>query len=272
MRKFLSLSFLVSIGLFFGLVGGCSDSDNPTSGANPAGEGRMQIFMIDAPGDYDEVNVEVIEVRIHRGDEDTLSGWHTLSADTTFVNLLELTDGNHAVLADSTLPSGHYTQVRLILGENNTVVVDGESHELEIPSSSQSGLKLNHGFDIEDGTIYAVTLDFDADRSIHRTGNGRYKMKPTIRLIVNILSGSLSGVVEPTEAYAMIMATAGQDTAVVYADSSSGEFSFPMLTEGAYQLEFTAQAGAYQNTVLTDVMVTAGQDTDIGTVVLVEEE
>lgn len=268
MRKILSLSFLVTIGLFFGLVAGCSDSDSPTAGDNLAGEGRMQIFLIDAPGDYDAVNVEVIEVRIHRGDEDTLSGWHTLSTDTTYVNLLDLTDGNFAVLADSTLPSGHYTQVRLILGENNTVVVDSVSHDLEIPSSSQSGLKLNHGFDIEDGTIYSVTLDFDADRSIHRTGSGQYKMKPVIRLIVNALSGSLMGMVEPVDARARIMAISEVDTAIAYADTLTGHFLFPMLTEGLYDLEISATAGSFQDIVLNGVMVTAGQETDLGTVVL----
>ena len=231
----------------------------------------MEIFLIDAPGDYEQVNVEVVEVRIHRAGEDSLSGWYTISQDTTAVNLLELTDGNYAVLADSTLPAGEYSQVRLILSDANTVMVDGELHDLEIPSSSQSGLKLNHPFEISDGLTYSVTLDFDADRSIHQTGNGQYKMRPVIRLIVNEFSGSMVGVVEPVEARAMVTTYTATDTVIASADIMTGEFSFGMLPAGSYDLEISATAGAYLDSLVLRVSVGAGLETDIGTIVLQSE-
>jgi hypothetical protein len=268
MRKFLILGFLGLLLFVVGMTVGCSDSDTT---APQNGEGQLQIFMIDAPGDYDEVNVEVVEVRVHRADADSMSGWLVVNSDTTYVNLLELTDGNHCVLADTTLPAGHYSQIRLILGDGNNVVVDGETHDLRIPSSGQSGLKLIHGFTIEDGTVYGMTLDFDADRSIHRTGNGQYMMRPVIRLMVNALSGSLSGMVEPIEALAMITAVADTDTAVTYADEFTGSFHFPMLSAGTYDLTVSATAGAYTETVLSGVVVSAGQDSDLGTIVLQAE-
>jgi hypothetical protein len=270
MRRFVSIAFLGSLLLVFGLVVGCSDSTYDPQ--ELSGEGRLQISLIDAPGDYDEVNVEIIEVRVHRNQAaDSLSGWHTISTDTMLVNLLELTEGNSVILADTTLLAGHYEQIRLILGGNNTVVVDSVAHPLEVPSSAQSGLKLNHGFWIEEGTIYSVTLDFDADRSIHCTGNGRYKMKPVIRVCVDGVSGSLRGAVEPIEARARILTIADQDTVIAYADTLTGHFHFPMLVEGAYDLEIGATAGAYLDTVLAGVTVSAGLDTDIGTVVLRDE-
>lgn len=272
MRRILSVAFLATILLTFGLMVGCSDNDSTSTGEPQDGQGQIKVFLIDAPGDYQAVNVEVVEVQVHRNDAaDSLSGWHTISVDTTMVNLLELTNGNSAILADGVLPAGHYEQIRLMLGENNTVVVDSVTHELEIPSSHHTGLKLNHGFSIEDGTIYEVTLDFDADRSIHRTGNGRYMMRPVIRICVNGVSGSLTGMVEPIDARARILTTAGQDTVIAYADTLTGQFHFPMLVEGAYDLEFSATAGAYLDTVLTGVTVTAGLNTDIGTVTLREE-
>ena len=254
---------------------GCSDSTEPEAG----GDGSIKISMIDAPGDFDEVNVEVIRVEVHRGDDgddgdedsDAGSGWHTIDVDTTYVDLLTLTDGGSAVLADSTLPSGYYTQIRLILGDGNNVVVDGVVHDLEVPSSAQTGLKLNHPFTIDAGAMYEVTLDFDADRSVHMTGNGRYKMKPVIRVIVDQTSGSLEGVVEPVEARAMIWTTAGDDTVTAYADTLSGQFRFVMLPAGDYDLNFAAAAGSFRDSVLFDIPVTAGQATDIGTVTLEAE-
>jgi hypothetical protein len=269
MRKVLLPALLATTILIVGIIGGCSDDATtaPTSGT-----GFIKINLIDAPGDYQQVNVEVIRVEVHRADEaDSNSGWSVVSEDTTTVDLLTLTDGNLAVLADSTLAAGTYTQVRLILSENNTVMVDSMLHDLEIPSSQNTGLKLNHPFTINDGAMYEFTLDFDADRSIHRTGNGQYKMKPVIRIIVDQTSGGLMGAVEPVVARAKVWAVAGADTVTAWADTLSGEFKFSMLPAGSYELRIGATVGAYHDTVLTGQVVTVGQMTDVGTVVLETE-
>jgi hypothetical protein len=251
-------------------MAGCSDSTEPEA----AGPGFIKISMIDAPGDFDAVNVEVIRVEVHRGDEEgdeDGGGWHTIEVDTTYVDLLTLTNGNSAVLADSTLPSGYYTQIRLILGDGNNVVVDSVAYDLEVPSSANTGLKLNHPFTIDAGATYEVTLDFDADKSVHMTGNGQYKMKPVIRVIVNQTSGSLEGVVEPVEARAMIWTVAGDDTVTAYADTLSGNFRFGMLPAGDYDLNFSATMGTFRDSVVFDIPVTAGQTNDIGTMTLEAE-
>ena len=272
MKKLLLIPLAVLTMISAASMTGCSDSTEPETG----GTGSIRMFMIDAPGDYDDVNVEVIRIEVHRGDEndeetDDGAGWYTIDVDTTYVDLLTLTDGNSAVLADSTLPSGYYTQIRLILGEGNNVVVDGVAHDLEVPSSENTGLKLNHPFSIDAGAMYEVTLDFDACRSVHMTGNGKYKMKPVIRVIVNQTSGSLIGVVEPVEARAMVWTTAGEDTVTAYADTLSGAFRFTMLPAGDYDLNFTATAGTYRDSVVFDIPVTAGETTDIGTITLETE-
>jgi hypothetical protein len=53
---------------------------------------------------------------------------------------------------------------------------------LEIPSSENTGIKLNHPFEIVGGMVTKLTIDFDARKSIIKTGNGKYKMKPVISL------------------------------------------------------------------------------------------
>ncbi len=252
-----------------GLMTGCSDTTSPETG----GVGTIRLNLIDAPGDYDQVNVEVVRVDVHRGDDesDSNSGWYTISEDTTYVDLLTLTDGQSVVLADSTLAAGTYTQVRLILGGRNTVMVDSVLFDLEIPSSMNTGLKLNHPFTITAGAVHEATLDFDADRSVHMTGNGRYKMKPVIRIIVNQISGGLEGVVEPVAARAMIWTVAGDDTVTAFADTLTGRFGFGMLPAGSYDLNIGATAGAFGDTLIAGVPVIAAQTTDIGTVVLEAE-
>ena len=170
---------LLLIGVIAGLalLSACSDSTTP---AAPAADGRLVLHLADAPGDYDEVNLTVIGVRVHKADADGENdgadegGWMTVSDDIFTVDLLTLTGGNSVVLADTLLPAGQYTQVRLMLGDGCHLMVDGERHDLEVPSGEQSGLKLNHPFTLGDSAIYEAALDFDAHRSIVVTGNGAY--------------------------------------------------------------------------------------------------
>lgn len=270
MKRILMVAAAATLAVGALVVAGCSDSTSPES----TGPGFIKLNMIDAPGDYDQVNVHIVRVEVHRGDDgDTndTGGWEVISEDTMMVDLLTLTDGNAVVLADTLLEAGHYTQIRLILGDMNTVMVDSVLHDLEVPSSMNTGIKLIHGFDIETDALYQVTLDFDADKSVHQTGNGQYKMKPTIRVIVDRISGGLEGVVLPVEARAMIWTVAGDDTVTAWADTLTGAFGFPMLEQGSYDLNIAETAGAYRDTVLSGVAVTAGQVTDVGTVTLVTE-
>lgn len=263
--KNLLLALLLCIPL--ALAAGCSDDD----AASPAvaGEGRLSIDLVDAPAAYDAVDVEIVGVSAHRADEDSLAGWFEVAiADTVRVDLLSLTGGAAAVLADTVLPAGRYTQVRLLLGADNRVTFDGVEHPLEVPSGMSSGLKIQFPFTIEPGTLYEMTLDFDAARSIHTTGNGRWIMRPVIRAAAKAVSGSISGAVTPVDALALVTAASAVDTAATYADPETGAFALMALPEGEYDLSVQPTAGAYSDTLLTGVEVTALQDTDVGVIEL----
>jgi hypothetical protein len=51
----------------------CNDSDN--DGTPASGQSRVRIAMTDAPGDYDEVNIEVIGVRYKTTNDQGENGW-----------------------------------------------------------------------------------------------------------------------------------------------------------------------------------------------------
>lgn len=244
------------------LVLGCSDSAN-----SPVG-GTLKVNLVDGPGDFEAVWIEIARVEVHRAGEDSSSGWQVVRSIPGTYDLLQLRNGVSAVLVDGQLPPGEYTQMRLVLGAGCSVEVDGQSHELTVPSGMRSGLKLNHPFTIGDDAIHEVTLDFDASRSIHRTGNGRYMLRPVIRAMAVVTSGSLRGVVLPGEARAAITAFAGVDTFRAWADTTSGAYEFSYLPEGTYDLGFAATSGAYRDTMLFDVPVERLQTTVVDTVTL----
>ncbi len=254
------LIYIIPVLLLF-LYAGCSE-DNSTN--PPAGQGQLKIKMVDSPALYDEVNVVVNRVEVHMADSSE-GNWMVINPVPHTYDLLQLTNGASVVLGDTFLTAGHYTQIRLILGEGSNVVVNGVTFPLTIPSGMQTGIKLNHEFDIEPDNLYELLLDFNADRSIHVTGNGKYMMNPVIRVMPVVTSGRISGQVIPTDADAAIWTLAGADTVTTFPDPE-GYFSLMALPEGTYDVHVDPDNAAYNDTVVTNVDVTAGNNTDIGVI------
>ncbi|MBW2624475.1 MAG: DUF4382 domain-containing protein [Deltaproteobacteria bacterium] len=229
------------------------------SGTDGSGEGSLSLSLTDsAISGVEEVWVTIAEIQVHSSED----GWFSLESDVDFpitVDLLTLQNGIVESLGLSDIPEGHYTQIRLYLGAEidpamvnpppyPNCIFDGTDYqELTIPSGFQSGIKLVHPFDIESGATCELTLDFDASRSIHRTGSGVYKMRPTIKVVATASSGSVSGQAEP-EPGAIVMA---QQTA---ADTCGGIDLVQTTTanaDGSYQLAYL-EPGSYTVVVIRD--------------------
>lgn len=96
------------------------------------------------------------------------------------VNLLELR-GDARMLLGSAPVEGRINQIRLEMdGTVELVLADGSTHVVTVPSGDRTGIKIIAQGLAPDATD--VTLAFDPARSIHRTGNGQWIMRPTIKL------------------------------------------------------------------------------------------
>lgn len=163
---------------------------------------RINVHLVDAPGDYVQLFLDVREVQINGPD-----GWQTLGTWTGGpIDLLTLTNGvSETLAANAPISAGHYGQMRLLLGPDSTVVVEGldAPQPLKVPSGMQSGVKLNVNFDVEPGTTKDVFIDFDAHKSIfvHRAGNSdQYILRPVVRAFDQVVTGTISGIVTATGA------------------------------------------------------------------------
>lgn len=228
-------------------------------------EGYLKIYLTDTPTDFDEVNIVVSEVWIHAASEDTMENWILLDSTTSTYDLLELRNGVLALLDSSQLAPGHYTQLRLKVAEGSNVVVDGNQYSLEIPSGYQSGIKLNHQFTIEEGRLYELTLDFDAEKSIIQKGTGEYQLKPVIRIIAQATTGEIEGITEPDSAHAFAIA---DDDTVQTATDTTGYFKLIGLSPGLYTVNIVPENALYADTSFSDVEVVAGSTTDLGLIEL----
>src|SRR5690242_8947336 len=151
------------------LTTACKKEEATTSiGTTP-----VKVRMTDAPAAYDQVNVDIIGVEFKVNSGTTVN----LNVNPGVYNLLDFANGVDTLIASADVPSGELSQVRLILGSNNTIVVDGQPYPLETPSAMQSGLKLNVHTTLQPGVLYELLLDFDASQSIVVEGNGTYKLK-----------------------------------------------------------------------------------------------
>lgn len=262
-RKLIHLAFLAGFLTMSVFIVSCSETTSPETG-----QGQLRMIMVDAPAGYDEVNIVVTRVEVHRTDADLNSGWFVINDITATYDLLTLRNGASVILGNNSLDAGHYSQIRLLIGLGSNIVVDGVTYPLEIPSGEQTGVKLNHSFEILSGTLYELILDFDAERSIVQTGNGQYKLKPVIRVVPMIISGSISGRINPAVAAGYVYAISGSDTAGTIAEPITGSFKLMALLQKTYRVEVFSALPVYNDTTITNVFVNATQNTDLGTFTL----
>ena len=155
-------------------------SCNKTKDPDPTtGNATLTIKLGDSPAGYDAVNVEILRVNVNIN-----GSWQEYAVTAPGVyNLLQFTNGNTLLLIGPTLAApGTISELRLILGDNNSIVVDGILCELKTPSGQSSGYKIKMGSQpMSPGVIYSIVLDFDVSKSVHPTGSGKYILNPVVR-------------------------------------------------------------------------------------------
>lgn len=275
MKKYISY-FLTALTVIFAVS--CTSDDSP---GNLEGKARVNFYLVDAPGDFDEVWVEVLAVRVKMDDnsmdddnsqgddDDNDDSWQEISyeGESQMINLLDLTGANSLLLGTEDFEEGEIDQLRLILGTNNYVVKDGVESDLKTPSAQQSGLKIKIDQEIEAGQTYDLIIDFDVAKSIVVAGNsGNINLKPVLRAYLQEAAG-ISGQVLPVEAQ-MIEVTAvdGDDTYTTYVDEN-GNFKIQGLDAGTYSLVITPNE-LYAPVQVDGILVEDGEMTVVEPIIL----
>lgn len=258
----MKLNFLKVLALVagFGILVSCESEER---------NAKIEVWLTDAPGDYQEVNVEVEGVEIHASETDNGNGWKSLDVDDQVINLLDLTNGKDTLLGSAEIPAGKISQIRLKLGNNNSVKIDGKTYNLTIPSGWQSGLKLQVHETFVEGVTYKILLDFDVARSIVLTGSNQYKLKPVIRTITEAQSGAIKGFVDPKQSTPAIYAINGTDTLGTTYSDSTGHFLLRGIPAGTYELHFVPNSD-FQFVEKEGVSVQVGVVTDVEMVTIPE--
>jgi len=219
--------------------------------------GTLSAALTDAPAcGFDAVNVTVSKVRVHQSAAaaDTDSGWsEVVLSPARKINLLGLTNGVLDTLGQTSLPAGRYTQIRLVLDANtgtalaNSVVPTGGAEvTLDTPSAVTSGIKLNADVEVLAGQRADLVLDFDACKSVLTKGNGKYALKPVVKVIPAAVNG-IAGFVATSALSSKVMVSAQQNGVVISStvpNPTTGEFFLARLAPGNYDVVITGEGRA----------------------------
>ena len=234
-------------------------------GSGGGNMGHLSLSLTDAATDqYDAVYVTVKEVDVQAANA-MADSWTTVATPNRTFNLLTLANGVREQLGLATLSTGHYTQLRLIIGTqadsgvnilsqahpfaNYVIDTSNQYHELKVPSGMQTGVKIVQGFDINENSTTELILDFSASQSVVVAGkSGKYLLKPTIKGLPSTLASIISGTVTKAADQsaiegALVSAQVYDAQAADVRDQVVVKTSTLSINTGAYSL-FIA-AGAY---------------------------
>ncbi|HKJ30938.1 MAG TPA: DUF4382 domain-containing protein [Balneolales bacterium] len=254
------LALLVTAGLLS--LQACNKSSNANSSAN------VQVHMTDSPANFDALIINITRIEAHTSGAGANSGWHVISDTPVKVNIMNLTNGKTQLIANNQLKADNYDAIRLVLGTGNKVVIGGQTEALTIPSSAQSGIKINTNMNLSSGQSTNILLDFNASASLNITGNLNYILKPVISVVNYKEEGNIDGTIMPVKAHAALVASSSEDTTATYADTTSGKFKLVGLKAGTYNVHVYSNSKAYNDTTLTNVKVNANANTNLGSITL----
>ncbi len=253
---------LLSIFFLCGLLS-CSQSDSASND-----EGQLFIKLLDAPAAYQQLNIVVDRVSIHRAGASSEVGWTVVSIDPTPpINLLNLRNGISEKLVLNTVSVGSYDQIKIRFGFC-TIVDNGPQAPLQFDSTLQLGKIVQYAFTVEQGEQSQITFDFDVYQSIKKNGTSYY-FNPVIRVQNTLLSGSILGSVVDSlniPVPATISTSTGLDQVSTSNDVNSGSFQLSDLPEGVYSITVASNDSLYLVTTISNLSVIRQKQTSVGVI------
>ncbi len=256
---------MLAILVLLGSVAGLSSCKKNDPNTNPNDKATVNMHLTDGPSAYDHVYLDIQQVEV------TMSGSSAVTLAPVragIYDIMQFRNGLDTLLLRTTISAGTISQIRLILGNNNSVVVNGNSYALTTPSAQESGVKLNLNQTFVANGSYDIWLDFDAGKSIVVTGNGTYKLKPVIRAYSATTNGRIKGYVLPLNAVATVYAINGTDTLSAIPNAADGFFAISGAVAGTYTLWVNPGILGLQAYTQTNIQVTYGTEINLGTITL----
>jgi hypothetical protein len=236
---------------------GCSSSESP-------GTGQVTVLLTDSPlASVQSAMVWVSKVYLIGG-TDPAGPQYTITTTPASYDLLSLQGGVTAALGTATIPTGTYSQMRLVVDSAYIKLAGGvtfpsgsDSAMLTVPSGMQTGIKVTFAAPVQITPGQTILVaDFSVAQSFVLTGPAGAPtgalFNPVIHATAENVAGSIAGTVTPASAEAAVYAifnatgdTLGRDSA----DVSTGAYKIWFLPPGAYTVSAKGNGLSVSKTV-----------------------
>lgn len=234
--------------------------------------GTVRFALTDAPAcGFAQVNVSIERIRVNRNadaNENSL-GWTDLKlSPARRIDLLKLGNGVLEELGQLQIAAGRYAQLRLVLSANgsgtpaNSVVpTDGEETALDISAVEKSGIAVAYPFSVAEDKVTDVLFDFDACRSVARSSDDDYALRPVVKAVPRN-GASISGYVDAALSGVTVSAQKAGVEARATAADANGRFVIAFIdpANSPYDVVFTAAGRVTTVVAAVPVSSTAGAE------------
>lgn len=241
---------------------------NPDEATLPAGKSQLQVMMTDDPSTiFDSIFIDIKRVEVKVKDSTGAERWDTLTIRAGVYNILRFRNGLDTLLASGYIPNGEIKKIRVTLGTNNYVMLNGVKIPLNLNSSDAViTIDVNGNVDRIGNRRFKIWLDFDGHGSI-RFHNGRLELKLRLNHFCHSNSGEIEGEIKPSGALpATVTAIAGTDTLIAIPDND-GEFKIRGIKSNTATIIIKPSNG-YKDSTINNIQIRRGDDTDLGKIVL----
>ncbi|EON78864.1 putative lipoprotein [Lunatimonas lonarensis] len=226
-----ALFFVIAVGICL-LVLGCENIDGNE-------KALINVLLIDAPGDFDEVWLEVTGVEIlpagTRGLDNADWVFIPYTPSNKMVKVSDLVGSQRLLLGRMEIRAGQVSQVRLVLGTNHYLVQGGQQFMLQTEPDINERLQVNLSLQAGAGFAWDVYIDVNLAKSIRRNQSGGYLFRPEVRAFSLANRAEIRGNVQPPATRPHIFAINGTDTLATLT-TTNGEFRLRGLPPATYRI------------------------------------
>ncbi len=171
------------------------------------------------------------------------------------IDILDLSTAPSFTVWDDDLPPGDYVKLELILsGDPMARMTFPEGHDpaevdVTVPSGPQTGLKFPIQFSIANGVHTTLVFDWNTGNSVHCTGNGEWKLRPTAMTVTEITTQETV-----------------DDVTIDYTDLAPDSAEPEQDNVGMLQLDFSVSDNFATIEAINVSLIGTGAATDVGAV------
>ncbi len=252
--------------LLFTIVSCQKDVSNSDLGPVPPGKSELKIMLTDDPSFFfDSIFIDIQRVEVKVEDSFGVERWDTLTIRAGVYNILKFKNGLDTLLATGYVPNGEIEKIRITLGTQNSVVLNGVTIPL-LNINKVITLNVKGNVDRLDSRHFRIWLDFDGHGSI-RFHNGRFELKLKIGHFCRSKSGELEGKIKPSDALPVsIIVIDGADTLRAIT-GREGEFKIRGIKTTSVNV-IIKPSNNYKDSLINNVLIRRNDDTDLGKIVL----